>query len=183
VSGHGDDHGQRLSALDGSFLRLESPQAHMHVGWSAVLSAPVDAPRPTAQALRERAASRLHQVPWCRWRLESTPLALSEPRWVDDPDFDLSERIVDLTDPDDRVSPATLAALCCDVLSTPLDRSQPLWQIFVIPCLEDGRVAMASPRYRSSGSWPTSNRAPNPSPRSTGSPTTARGRWRGRSMR
>ncbi|MDQ6751525.1 MAG: wax ester/triacylglycerol synthase family O-acyltransferase [Actinomycetota bacterium] len=142
MSGHGKDHGQRLSALDGSFLRLESPQAHMHVGWSAVLSAPVDAPRPTAQALRERAACRLHQVPWCRWRLESTPLALSEPRWVDDPDFDLSERIVDLTDPDDRVSPATLAALCCDVLSTPLDRSQPLWQIFVIPCLEDGRVAM-----------------------------------------
>lgn len=135
-------HGRRLSALDGSFLRNESPQAHMHVGWSAVFADPGDGERPTVQVLRERAADRLHEVPWCRWRLEGAPLGLSEPRWVDDPDFDLSARIVQLTEPDDPVSHGTFAALRSTVLSAPLDRSKPLWQIFLVPCLEDGRVGM-----------------------------------------
>ncbi|MGI9082259.1 MAG: wax ester/triacylglycerol synthase family O-acyltransferase [Thermoleophilaceae bacterium] len=137
-----DPHGRRLSALDGSFLRNESPQAHMHVGWSAVFADPGDGERPTVQVLRERAAGKLHEVPWCRWRLEGAPLGLSEPRWVDDVDFDLSTRIVQLTEPDDRVSYGTFAALRSTVLSVPLDRSQPLWQIFLVPCLEDGRVGM-----------------------------------------
>ena len=50
---------RRLSALDGSFLRLDTPQSPMHVGWSAVFAAPDgDRPRPTIEALRERAAGR-----------------------------------------------------------------------------------------------------------------------------
>ncbi len=142
MSDANDGHGRRLSALDGSFLRNETPQAHMHVAWSAVFAAPGDAERPGVEALRERAAGRLHEVPWCRWRLEGAPLGLSEPRWIDDPDFDLSERIVGLTDPADAVSPDAFEALRSDLLSVPLDRSQPLWQIFLVPRLEDGRVGM-----------------------------------------
>ena len=138
-----ETHGRRLSALDGSFLRLESSRAHMHVGWSAIFAEPKEGDeRPGAEALRERAAGRLHEVPWCRWRLEGVPLGLSEPRWVEDPDFDLSAHIVELTEPGDRVSPTTFAALRSAVLSAPLDRSRPLWQIFLVPCLEDGRIGM-----------------------------------------
>ena len=81
---------QAAVALDGSFLRLESPQSHMHVGFSAVFAAPSGRPRPTVEALRERAAGRLHEVPWCRWRLDPAPLGLSEPRWIDDDRFDLA---------------------------------------------------------------------------------------------
>ena len=136
------DHGRRLSAVDGSFLRLESPQSHMHVGFSAVFAAPSDAPRPSVEALRERAAGRLHDVPWCRWRLDEAPLGLSEPRWIDDADFDLAAHIVALTQPDDRVSYASFEALRSAVLSVPLDRSRPLWQISLVPQLEDGRVGM-----------------------------------------
>ena len=142
TSTSGADHGRRLSALDGSLLRLESPQSHMHVGFSAVFAAPSGRPRPTVEALRERAAGRLHEVPWCRWRLDPAPLGLSEPRWIDDVGFDLAAQIVALTPPDDRVSDASFEALRSMVLSAPLDRSRPLWQIFLVPRLEDGRVGM-----------------------------------------
>src|SRR3954447_4029673 len=138
----GSDHGRRLSPLDGSFLRLESPQSHMHVGFSAVFAAPSGRARPTVEALRERAAGRLHEVPWCRWRLDPAPWGLSEPRWIDDVDFDLRAHIVALTPPDDPVSDASFEAFRSAVLSAPLDRSRPLWQIFLIPRLEDGRVGM-----------------------------------------
>jgi WS/DGAT/MGAT family acyltransferase len=136
------DHGRRLSALDGSLLRLESAQSHMHVGFSAVFAAPSGRPRPSVEALRERAAGRLHEVPWCRWRLEPAPLGLSEPRWIDDVRFDLAAHILALTPPDDRVSDAGFEALRSMVLSAPLDRSRPLWQIFLVPQLKDGRVGM-----------------------------------------
>ena len=125
----GTDHGTRLSPLDGSFLRLDSPRSPMHVGFSAVFAAPSGGYRPSVEALRERAAGRLHEVPWCRWRLDRAPLGLSEPRWVDDAQFDLGAHIVALTRPEDPVSYAGFEALRSEVLSAPLDRSRPLWQI------------------------------------------------------
>jgi diacylglycerol O-acyltransferase len=135
--------GRRLSALDGSFLRLDTPQSPMHVGWTGVFAAPQDGrPRPTIEALRAYAASRLHEVPWCRWRLDGAPLGLTEPRWIDDANFDLSAHVVQLTGPDDRVSDASFQALSSGVLSMPLDRSRPLWQIFLVPRLQDGRVGV-----------------------------------------
>lgn len=134
---------RRLSALDGSFLRLETQQSHMHVGWSAAFAAPGDdRPRPSVEAMRELAAGRLHEVPWCRWRLDAAPLGISEPRWIEDADFDLSAHIVQLTAPEDRVSPKIFEVLRSTVLSAPLDRSKPLWQVFLVPRLEDGRVGM-----------------------------------------
>ncbi|MDQ6803737.1 MAG: wax ester/triacylglycerol synthase family O-acyltransferase [Actinomycetota bacterium] len=132
-----------MSALDGSFLRLESRRAHMHMGFSAVFASPSrDRQRPAVELLRERVAGRLHGVPWCRWRLDDAPLGLSEPRWVEDSEFDLAAHIVQLTQPGDRVSYECFEALRSAVLSTPLDRSRPLWQIFLVPLLQDGRVGM-----------------------------------------
>jgi diacylglycerol O-acyltransferase len=134
---------RRLSALDGSFLRLDTQQSPMHVGFSAVFAAPSEGrPRPTIEGLRGRAAGRLHEVPWCRWRLDGSPFGLTEPRWIDDARFDLSAHLVALTDPDDAVSLASFEALRSSVLSTPLDRSRPLWQICVVPQLADGRIGM-----------------------------------------
>jgi WS/DGAT/MGAT family acyltransferase len=132
----------RLSALDGSFLRVESVDAHMHMGFSTVFAAPVDRSRPTVEALRDRAASRLHEVPWCRWRLDGAPLGLSEPRWVADADFDLRAHIVQLTAPEDRVSYEEFHALRAAIFSTPLDHARPLWQVFLVPRLSDGRVGL-----------------------------------------
>jgi WS/DGAT/MGAT family acyltransferase len=114
----------------------------MHVGWSAVFADPGDRDRPTVEALREQVAGRLHKVEWCRWRLEDAPLGLSEPRWVEDPDFDLSAHVTALSGPTERVSYERFGALRDALLSEPLDRTRAMWQIFLIPCLQDGRVAL-----------------------------------------
>ena len=128
--------------LDGSFLRVESGQAHMHMGFSTVFAAPADRPRPSVEALRDRAASQLHEVPWCRWRLDGAPLGLSEPRWVADTDFDLRAHIVELSAPEDHVSDESFEALRSEFFSTPLDQARPLWQMSLVPRLWDGRVGL-----------------------------------------
>jgi diacylglycerol O-acyltransferase len=134
--------GRPLSALDGSFLRLESADAHMHVGWSALFRNPGERERPTLEALRARVAGRLHEVEWCRWRLETAPLGLSEPRWVEDPDFDLNAHVLALSSPEERVGYDRFGALRDMLLSEPLDRRRALWQIFLVPRLEDDRVGL-----------------------------------------
>jgi diacylglycerol O-acyltransferase len=135
-------HGERLSGIDASFLALESPQAHMHVGWSAICSPPPGEERPTIEALRARAASRMASVPRCRQRLLFAPLGLGDPRWVDDARFRLAAHVVALSDPDDAVDPARFEQLRGALLSEPLDRGRPLWQIAFIPRLHDGRMAV-----------------------------------------
>ena len=140
----------QLSPVDGSFLRLESPQAHMHVGFSAIFAPPAsERERPTIEALRARVESRIADVPWCRWRLHEAPLKLSEPRWVEDPGFDLDAHVLALTSPDSPVSRDGFEALRDTLLSTPLDRSRPLWQVALIPRLEDGRVGMVAKIHHS----------------------------------
>jgi diacylglycerol O-acyltransferase / wax synthase len=104
---------KRLSTLDASFLRLESSRAHMHVGWSAVFEVPDGHDRPTLRALRERVAGRLDDLEWCRWRLQSAPLGLSEPRWVEDRDFDLAAHVRALAEPDLRRSACNRCARRC----------------------------------------------------------------------
>lgn len=133
---------RRLSTLDGSFLRLESADAHMHVGWSAVFSVPEGHPRPTIEALRDRVAQRLPALDWCRWRLQRAPLGLSEPRWVNDERFELDRHVQALSEPDERVGDERLANLRDELLSRPLDHGRAPWEIYLIPRLEDGRVAM-----------------------------------------
>ena len=75
----------RLTSLDGSFLRLETPNAHMHVAWSGLFEPPAGLPRPTVEALQAKVATRLARVPRFRQRLAFPPLRLAEPSWVDDP--------------------------------------------------------------------------------------------------
>lgn len=114
----------------------------MHVAWSSILAPREDHARPTVQALRERVSARLQWVPRCRQRLLGAPLGLGEPRWVDDPDFDVARHVIQLGDPDEPVSPERFAALRDALLSTPLHRDRPLWQIALIPRLSDGRAAV-----------------------------------------
>ena len=135
-------HGERLSPVDASFLQLESAQAHMHVAWSAVFSPPQDGAMPSIEDIRARVTRRLGWVPRCRQRLLPAPLGLGEPRWVDDEAFDVAAHVVALTERDDPVSPERFAELRDALLSTPLDRSRPLWQLAFVPQLADGRLGV-----------------------------------------
>jgi diacylglycerol O-acyltransferase / wax synthase len=132
----------RLRPLDGSFLRVETPNAHMHVGWSALFQPHPDRPRPTAASLSESIATRLHLTPRFRQRLAFPPPPFDEPFWVDDTSFDLCHHVVTLTSPDEPVSLSSFFALTDAAFSTPLDKKRPLWQVLLVPQLEDGRVGM-----------------------------------------
>ncbi len=135
---------ERLSPLDGSFLRVETENAHMHFAWTALLDPPESRPRPTLRALRRHIAGRLHLVPRFRQRLAPTPLDLAEPCWEDDPDFELAEHVVSLSSQADRMPTDRFAALTDAVLSQPLDRDRPLWRLYVVPRLEDGRIGLVA---------------------------------------
>jgi len=135
-------HGERLSPVDASFLQLESAHAHMHVAWSAVFAPPEGGGTPAIEEIRARVSARLSWVPRCRQRLLPAPLGIGEPRWVDDEDFDVAAHVVQLTDPADPVGPERFAQLRDAVLSQPLDRSRPLWQLAFVPRLADGRFGV-----------------------------------------
>jgi hypothetical protein len=64
----------RLTSLDGSFLRVETPNAHMHVAWSGLFEPPPGRPRPRVDALRSKVAARLGRVPRFRQRLAFPPM-------------------------------------------------------------------------------------------------------------
>ena len=126
---------QRLSALDASFLAVESPSAHMHVGWAATFAAPEHGPRPSFEALFAHIAGRLGRAPRFRQRLAPDALGLSAPLWIDAEDFDPAEHI-------HRSAAERLEDLADAVLSEPLRRDRPLWEFWIAPELGDGRIGL-----------------------------------------
>jgi WS/DGAT/MGAT family acyltransferase len=141
--------GERLSALDATFLAVERPAAPMHVGWVSLFDPPEDGPRPRARTVAAHVAARLDRAPRYRQRLAHVPLGLHEPVWVDDADFDVDAH-VHVADRGEE-----LDALVDRVLSTPLSRDRPLWELWVADageqialvgkahhCMVDGVAAM-----------------------------------------
>src|SRR5215217_4416200 len=126
---------ERLSALDASFLAVERPSAPMHVGWLARFDPPERGPRPGFAELFDHVAGRLGRAPRYRQRLAQVPLGLHEPLWVDDPGFDAANHLLPAGDGD-------LDALVDGILSTPLARDRPLWEIWIADALPGGRVAL-----------------------------------------
>jgi diacylglycerol O-acyltransferase / wax synthase len=133
-------HGERLSSVDAAFLNMESRTLHMHVGGLFIFDAPADGEFDHARFL-DLIRSRLHLVPRYRQKLVFPPLQLGNPVWVDDPDFDLSYHVRHAALP----KPGTIGQLteyCARILSRQLDRDRPLWELYVIEGLEEGRFAL-----------------------------------------
>ena len=125
----------RLSPLDTSFLRVESPTAHMHVGWVALFSPPKGGPPPSFAELRGHIGSRLCRAPRYRQRLAEIPLGVHTPIWVDDEEFDLRRHVR-------YARSGNINKIVEKVMSTPLDPVDPLWQIWVADKLSDGRIGI-----------------------------------------
>jgi hypothetical protein len=135
---------ERLSSLDGSFLRVETGSAHMHVAWSATFRVAAGRPAPTLARLRASVDARLRHTPRFRRRLAWPPPGLGEPFWVDDPDFRIDRHIGLLGRPGEALDDARFDALCDRALSEPLDRTRPLWRIYLAPRLEGGRCGLVA---------------------------------------
>jgi WS/DGAT/MGAT family acyltransferase len=132
-------HGDRLSAIDASFLAQERANSHMHVG--AVLI--FDGPAPAYEDFLTHIRSRLHLVPRYRQKLAFPPLETGRPVWVDDPTFNLSYHVRHTALP----QPGTeeqLRALAARIHSQRLDRAKPLWETWLVQGLEHGRFALIS---------------------------------------
>jgi diacylglycerol O-acyltransferase len=133
---------QKLTPLDASFLHLETPRTHMHIGGVAIFEAsPLGSGRALYDGLAKAIAPRLDLMPRYRQKLAFVPLSLDTPVWVDDPDFDIAKHLVRAALPKpggDR----ELQDLIGRVFSRQLDRRRPLWEIYIVEGLRDGRWAL-----------------------------------------
>jgi diacylglycerol O-acyltransferase / wax synthase len=126
---------ERLSALDASFLAAESPTAHMHVGWAATFDPPAEGSGPSFEALREHVARRLPRAPRYRQRLQTVPLGVNDPVWVDDERFDIDHHVF-------HADSASFGDVVDQAMSAPLVRSRALWELWIAPRLSDGRIGV-----------------------------------------
>jgi len=127
----------RLTGLDTSFLHMERAGAHMHVA-STIL---FDGEPPTHDEFRDHIESRLHLVPRFRQKLRFVPFDQGRPVWVDDPflNLDYHVRRTALPAPGSEEQLRNLAAR---IFSQQLDRTKPLWELWLVEGLEDDRFAV-----------------------------------------
>ena len=134
---------QQLTGLDAAFLAMETRTVFGHVG-SVCIVDPSTAPEPfTLERFTRVVESRLPLVPLLRRRLVEVPLGLDQPYWIEDPDFDIEFHVRELALPapgNDR----QLAEQAARLHARPLDRSRPLWEIYLIFGLRGGRAAIYS---------------------------------------
>jgi WS/DGAT/MGAT family acyltransferase len=135
---------QKLTPLDASFLHLETPRTHMHIGGVAIFEAsPLGTGRALYDGLVRAITPRLDLMPRYRQKLAFVPLSLDTPVWVDDPDFDIGNHILRAALPKpggDR----ELRDFIGRVFSRQLDRRRPLWELYLVEGLPDGRWALLS---------------------------------------
>ena len=138
----------QLSGLDASFLYLENPTLHMHVEMVAVFD-PSTVPGGYSFAkMQAQIASRTHQAPVFRRLLVEVPFRLGHPVWVDDPDFDIDYHVRRTAVPSPG-GDGELADLAGDIASRQLDRSKPLWEIWIVEGLADERIAVIAKMHHS----------------------------------
>jgi len=144
---------QQLTGLDAAFLALETANATGHVGGVCVLD-PRDAPQPlTLARLTDVLADRLPLVPVLRRKLLNVPLGLDQPYWIDDPDFDIEYHIREIALPRPG-SDAQLTEQIARLHARPLDRSRPLWEIYLITGLRSSStVSNSVPDTPSMAAW------------------------------
>jgi diacylglycerol O-acyltransferase len=137
-----------LSNLDASFLHFETPETPMHVGSLMLFELPAGYTGDYYEEVKAMLGKRLHLATVLTRKLAQMPFELAEPVWIDDDDIDLDYHVRSLT----LRRPGTmdqLQQLVARLHSTLLDRSRPLWEMYVIEGLENGQVAFYSKAHHS----------------------------------
>ena len=127
----------RLSGLDASFLHLERAGAHMHVASTSIF----EGPAPSHEDFRAHIGGRLHLVPRFRQKLRFVPLDQGRPIWVDDPHLNLEYHVRQTALPAPG-SDEQLRNLAARIFSQQLDRSKPLWELWLVEGLDGDRFAI-----------------------------------------
>jgi WS/DGAT/MGAT family acyltransferase len=133
---------RQLTSLDSQFLALETRRQTGHVASVAILDPTTTSSGTLALAdIEALITERLPLLPPLRWRLLQVPLGLDYPYWIDDEDFDLHFHVRELGLP----VPGTdeqLADQVARIVSRPLDRARPLWELYLISGLQSGQLAL-----------------------------------------
>jgi diacylglycerol O-acyltransferase / wax synthase len=129
----------RMSAQDALFLHVENDVTPMHIGGVSIF----EGPPPTFAELTAMVAGKLHHTPRYRQKVRFVPFGVSEPVWVDDRYFDLSYHLRHSAVPAPG-SESQLRAMAARVFSQHLDRARPLWEIWMVEGLSEGRWALLS---------------------------------------
>ncbi|MDQ6774691.1 MAG: wax ester/triacylglycerol synthase family O-acyltransferase, partial [Actinomycetota bacterium] len=137
-------HLDRLTSIDASFLHQEGPESHMHIG--AVLL--FEGPPPEFADVLDHIRGRLHLVPRYRQKLATPPLDTGRPLWVDDPDFNLEYHVRHAALPSPG-SEAHLLQLAARIASQQLDRAKPLWECWLVEGMADDRFALIMKTHHS----------------------------------
>ncbi len=130
---------ERLRGIDAVFLYMETPTAHMHTIKVAVLE-PAPGVDYSIERVKADLRERLHLLPPFRRRIVEVPLGFHHPVWVEDAAFDLDHHVRSRTVP----SPGgrhEMDAVISEIASDPLGRRRPLWELWLLEGLADGRVA------------------------------------------
>lgn len=137
---------ERLSSADVSFFYLEGRTTPQHVGGLALFEPPPDGFH--YERLVRLLEERISLVPRYRQKVRAIPLHLANPVWVDDPNFDITYHVRRSALP----RPGTqqqLLEFCARIQSRLLDRHRPLWEMYLIEGLADGRVAISTKTHHS----------------------------------
>ncbi len=135
---------ERLTSLDTTFLRIETPETPMHIGGVFVLEGGAlrdENGELRLADIRRHISARLARAPRFMRRLAEVPFGQGRPVWIEDPDFDIAHHVKFAA----AASPGGMAELfaeCCELDMECLDRSRPLWELWFIDNLADGRVGV-----------------------------------------
>jgi diacylglycerol O-acyltransferase len=145
---------ERLSGLDASFLYIETPTQLLNVCSILVLDSSTMPGGYTFGRLHEELALRIKAIPEFREKLADSPLNLDHPVWIEDRDFDIDHHLFRISLPS-GARQWELAEICGHIASQPLDRSRPLWEMWVIEADADidthqgGRLAVMTKIHHS----------------------------------
>ena len=139
---------ERLTGLDASFLYMETPTLHMHVAMTAVFDPSTVPGGYSFRRIRQLINDRIPLAPVFQRRLVEVPMRLGYPVWVDDPEFDIDNHLRRAALP----SPGGMRELgdfAADVISRQLHRDRPLWEMWIVEGVEDGKIALVVKMHHS----------------------------------
>jgi diacylglycerol O-acyltransferase len=137
-------HLDRLSSIDVSFLTNETSSSHMHVGAVCIF----EGPPPSYEDLLHHVSSRLHLVPRFTQKLAYPPAQAGRPFWIDDPTFNLEYHVRHSALPSPG-SEEQLRLMAARVFSQQLDRTKPLWELWMVQGLTRRRFALVTKTHHS----------------------------------
>jgi len=134
---------KQLTGLDATFLYMETPSSFGHVNGLGIYRRPDDPDYHPYEAFKAQIENRLHLLDPFRRRLVEVPMGLDHPYWINDPDFDIDFHVrhIAIPPPGDIEQ---LAAQVARIIGRPMDRSKPLWEVYVMEGLEDDEFAVLS---------------------------------------